>query len=257
MTDGPTHALVRRVSPSYAGYYARQGRAVSAPLADTQHQAYVEALESTGLAVSVVEPDETRYDCVFIEDTAVIWNGHALITRMYQDREGEQSGVEEVLQQSHSVTRIPEGATLEGGDVLHVDDTTYVGLSARTNQAGAEALRVFLTQFGRRVVTVPVRHCLHLKTGVTYLGNGTLLTVPGWFEMDYFQADEVIYTEHGEHGSANCLRIRDHLLVSSGYPATRERLQGFAAEHRVLVKSLDITEFEKGDGSLTCLSLIW
>ena len=257
MAAGPTQALVRRIPRSYVGYYARQGKTVLAPRADEQHQEYVRALQVAGLTVAYVEPDESLPDCVFIEDTAVVWNQHALITRMCQDREGEQAAVEAVLRRSHSVARLASGATLDGGDVLHLDEVTYVGLSTRTNEGGAESLRAFLAQFGRRVAKIPVAHCLHLKTGITYLGNGTLLAVPAWFDMSHFEADVVIYTEPDEHGSANCLRVRDHLLIPDGYPRTGLRLQAFADKHGVDVKRLSISEFEKGDGSLTCLSLIW
>ncbi len=257
MADGPTQALVRRVPRSYVGYYARQGKTVLASAADEQHEDYVRALESAGLNVSAVEPDESLADCVFIEDTAVVWNQQALITRMCPEREGEQAAVESVLRHTHSISRLAPGATLDGGDVLHAGDISYVGLSSRTNAAGAEAVKNFLGQFGRRVVTIPVSNCLHLKTGITSLGNGTLLAVPGWFEMQRFETDAVIYTEPGEHGSANCLRIRDHLLIPGAYSKTALRLQAFAVKHGVRLQPLGISEFEKGDGSLSCLSIIW
>src|SRR5262245_52750679 len=101
MADSPTHALVRNVPRSYAGYYALRNRSVSGPLVAQQHIEYRQALEAAGLTVSVVDADENRPDCVFIEDTAVIWNQHALITRMDPAREGEQAAIEEVLRQTH------------------------------------------------------------------------------------------------------------------------------------------------------------
>jgi dimethylargininase len=256
MADGPPRALVRAVARSYVAYYARKGRTVSASLADAQHAQYRRALETAGLTVTVVPPDETFPDGVFIEDTAVVWGQYALIARMCPEREGEQAAVAEVLRPTHTIRRLIAGATLDGGDVLHLDDSTYVGLSTRTNEAGAEAVRELLVPFGRRVVTVPVANCLHLKTGVTYLGNRTLLAVPGWFELRRFHAEEVIHTGEGEQGSANTLRIGNHLLVPAGYPETARRLQRFAEQHGLHVQTLDISEFEKGDGSLTCLSII-
>jgi len=253
----PTQALVRRAPRSYVDYYARRAKTVLAPLADLQHQNYVRALEGAGLGVSFVDADEELPDCVFIEDTAVVWNGHALITRMHQDRDGEQGAVENILRDTHCVTRLPKGAILEGGDVLHLDDVTYVGVSTRTNEAGAESLTEFLAQFGRSVVKVPVIHCLHLKTGITYLGDRTLLAVPKWFDVSNFEVDDVIYTEASERNSANCLRIGDRLLAPDGYPRTYSRLQQFAEKVGVEVDRISISEYEKGDGSLTCLSLIW
>ena len=97
MPSAPAHALVRTQPRSYAAHYARRGITVDPPLADSQHQAYCHALEAAGLTVSVVDADESLPDCVFIEDTAVVWNQHALITRMAEHREGEQAAVEAVL----------------------------------------------------------------------------------------------------------------------------------------------------------------
>ncbi len=256
MNLSPTRALVRTLPRSYASHYARRGVTISLTLADRQHQAYGRALEAAGLAVSFVEADESLPDCVFVEDTAVAWDQHALITRMAEHREGEQPAVEAALRRSHVISHLPKGAKLEGGDVLHADDLTYVGLSSRTNQAGAEALRGFLSPFGREVVTVLVSECLHLKTGVTYLGDDTLLAVPGWFDMSRFDVNDVVHAAEGEQGSANCLRIRDRLLMPAGYPETARRVQRFAEAHGVTVTQLVISEFEKGGGSMTCLSLI-
>ena len=98
---------------------------------------------------------------------------------------------------------------------------------------------------------------LHLKTGMTYLGNGTLISISGWFDLHLFNVDDIIHTESGEHGCANCLRIRDKLLIPEGYPKTEVLLRRFGEKYNVQVQALDISEFEKGGGSLTCLSLIW
>lgn len=219
--------------------------------------AYARALEDAGLSVQFVSEDEQLPDCVFVEDTAVIWRDRALVTRMHPAREGEQAAVESVLSRDLTLVRLHPDAKLEGGDVLHIGQTTYVGLSSRTNAAGAESLQAFLQPFGRRVVTIETKYCLHLKTGMSYLGNGTLLTVPDWFDLARFEVDDVIYTECGEHGSANCLRIHDHLLIPNGYPETRKRIEKFVAENALKIRSVEISEFETGDGSLSCLSLIW
>jgi dimethylargininase len=256
-TDNPTQALVRRVPHSYSDHYTREGLSVSEEHTEQQHQEYVRALEAAALRVSFVEADEDMPDCVFIEDTAIVLKRHAIMTHMHQKREMEHAAVEAVLRKTHTVCRLGGEARLEGGDVLHIGDTTYVGLSSRTNELGANILREFLSQFGRRVVKIPVDNCLHLKSGLTYLGNGTLIAISGWFDQHQFDIDDVIYTKSGEHGCANCLRIRDHLLIPDGYPQTKPLLNRFAEKHAVHIRSLDISEFEKGDGSLTCLSLIW
>lgn len=256
-TKSATQAIVRRVSPSYAASYRRIGVSIDQDRALAQHHAYVEALRDAGLGVDIVEADVERYDCVFVEDTAVVWDSHALVTRMLPDREGEQPPVEEHLRRSHEIVRLPSGATLEGGDVLHVDAVTYVGLSSRTNRAGAEALRGLMNRFGRPVRPVPVVGALHLKTVVTYLGNGTLIAAPGAIGKDSFGVGEIIFTEPEESRAANCLLIRDRLLIPARCPVTERRLRQFADEHGIRVVPLDISEFEKGEGSVTCLSLIW
>ena len=257
ITDKPTHALVRRVPYSFSDHYTREGLNVSEEHTEQQHRDYVRALEAAGLHVAYVEADEDMPDCVFIEDTAIVLKRHAMMTHMHKKRELESAAVEVILRKTHNVSRLGGKARLEGGDVLHIGETTYVGISGRTNELGADALKAFLSEFGLRVVKVPVDNCLHLKTGLTYLGNGTLIAISGWFDLHRFDVEDVIYTKSGEHGCANCLRIRDKLLIPDGYPQTELLLKRFAERNSIQLQSLDISEFEKGGGSLTCLSLIW
>ncbi len=249
----PTRALLRSLAESYANPYP----GVSLARARQQHAAYVQALRSAGLEVKFVEADEARPDCVFIEDTAIVWNARALLTRMAPHREGEQAGVEAALRPTHRISRVAPPATLEGGDVLHVDDSTYVGLTGRTNKAGVETLREFLTPFGRHVVAVRVEACLHLKSGASYLGDGTLLVAPGLVKSRDFDVEEVVETARGEDYAANCLRLGSFLLIPAGFPQTEKKLRRFAEKHGVEVMPLDCSEFRKGGGSLTCLSLLW
>ncbi|MBN2181460.1 MAG: hypothetical protein JW715_06070 [Sedimentisphaerales bacterium] len=257
ITNEPTHALIRKVPSSYSDHYTREGLNVSEELAEHQHGEYVRALEAAGLRVCFVEADEDMPDCVFIEDAAVVLKKHAMITHVHERRRQEHAAVEAILRKTHKVAQLGGEADLEGGDVLHIGDTTYIGISSRTNQLGAETLGAFLSQFGRRVVKIYVDNCLHLKTGMSYLGNGTLIAISGWFDLNLFDVEDVIYTQSGEHGCANCLRIRDKLLIPEGYPRTEVLLRRFAEKHAIQIQPLDISEFEKGGGSLTCLSLIW
>ena len=250
-------ALVRDVPRAYAPAYAPKGIRIDAAIAASEHAAYVGALEGAGVCVVRLAADERFYDCVFVEDTAIVWRDRALMTRMTAHREGEQAGVAALLRQSHEVTEVSREARLEGGDVLHVEDITYVGLTARTNERGAAQLAEFFTAFGRTVVPVPVTGALHLKTATTYLGNGTLLMAPGHVERRSFDVDDIIVCADGEAGSANCLRVRDTLIVRTGHPRTRRGLDAFAEKHSVKIAALDLSEFEKGDGSATCLSLLW
>jgi dimethylargininase len=253
----PVNALVRGLAQTYAKLYLKEGIHVSSELAGLQHERYAAALQSAGLSVGHVPADDAYPDCVFIEDTAVVGDGRVLLGRLTSHREGEQSGVEGVLRGRLETSRLPAGALLEGGDVMHVGATTYVGLTGRTNESGVEALREFLRPSGRRVVAVPVKGALHLKTVATYLGNETIIAAPDFLDTDLFEVEEIIYTARDEAGAANCLRIADHLLISVGRPQTARRLRAFAEKNSVKLVSLDISEFEKGNGSLTCLSLIW
>jgi dimethylargininase len=254
----PSCALVRDLSRTYVEYYERRGCTIDGDLAHQQHRQYITALRSAGLSTSHVAGDEKYPDCVFIEDTAVLCKGHALIASLQNaDREGEQVAVEAELQNSHKVVHLEPGAKLDGGDVMRVEETFYVGLSGRTNEAGASGLKNFAADFGIRTVSVPVKHCLHLKTGITYLGNGTLLAAPGWFDLKLFEVDDVIPTGQGEEAAANTLRIHDHLLIVAGYPQTRRNVEQFADKHCLKLTALSATEFQKGGGSLTCMSLIW
>jgi dimethylargininase len=254
----PNHALVRRLPQSYVDYYARRNVIIDAELANRQHHQYVQALEAAGLKMAEVAADETFPDCVFIEDTAVLCKGHALIASLENaDREGEQAAVEAALQKTHKIVHLEPGAKLDGGDVMRVEDTFYVGLSARTNEAGASGLKNFAADFGIRTIAIPVKHCLHLKTGVTYLGNGTLLAAPQWFNFSRFEVNDVIPTGQGEEAATNTLRIHNHLLMVDGYPNTRSSVEAFANKHNLKLTALATTEFAKANGSLTCMSLIW
>lgn len=250
-------ALVRRPPRSYHAFYAQRGVAIDLALADRQHAAYVAALVASGLHVTEVPTDEAFPDAVFIEDTGVVWNGRLLVTRMIDWREGEQAAVRAQFTGTHQILSLPDGARLDGGDVLHTDDVTYVGLSGRTNSSGAEALREFLAPSGRRLVTVPLPRCLHLKTAATWLGNGTMLVAPDLVDASHFAVDRVMTTAPGEANAANTLRIGTSLLYRRSSPATGEQLKQFSRLHGLTARRLDLSEFEKGDGSLTCLSIIF
>jgi dimethylargininase len=252
-----TTALVRHIAHTYAELYRQAGITVFPELMERQHAAYISALRAVGLEVHQVAAANEYPDCVFIEDVAVVFGGRALIGRIAPHREGEQEMVADALARGQEIIRLPTGAKLEGGDVMHIETTTYVGLSGRTNEAGIEALREFLRPVGQHVVTVPTTRSLHLKSAATYLGNGTLIAARGLLETSLFEVEDIIFTEEGEKGAANCLRVRDHLLISTGKPATGKRLRAFAERNGVSVVALDNSEFEKGSGSLTCLSIIW
>ena len=258
MGAAPSLGLVRRPSQEYAPSYHSRGVTIDPLRANRQHDIYVATLQSAGIAVRTIDGDPAYYDCVFVEDTAIVWGFAALIVNMGgRQRDGEQHAVRTALGKSHRLSDVPRGGCIDGGDVLHCDGTTFVGQSSRTNAIGIESLRHFLTPFGRTVVPVPVERALHLKTAVTYLGDGVLIAARELIDLAAMSAFDVIETAAGEAGAANCLRIGNHLLMPAGYPATARRVAGFAARRNLHLHEVDISEFEKGGGGLTCLSLLW
>jgi dimethylargininase len=253
-----SRGLVRPFPSSYATAYQRKGVVIDPSLALEQHRAYVRALENAGIAVDHLDADEAFYDCVFVEDTAIVWQSAVLITSMANpDRQGEQAAVRQYFAATHDLIEMPADARLDGGDVMHTDDVTYAGLSSRTNAAGVDALSTFLARAGRPVVAMQVSNALHLKTAATYLGNGTVVAAPGCVALDLFKHLRLIHTAPNESGAANCLRIGGSLVIPAGYPATERALKAFASEHQLRTEVLNISEFEKGGGSLSCLSLLW
>lgn len=253
----PHHrAFVRRAPPTYRDYYAAQGVTIDMSRAAAQHDAYVETLRNAGVTTVFIETSPEHPDCVFVEDAAVLWNHHALITRMRPDRDGEQVLVQSVLAETHAITVVPPDALLEGGDVLHVGDVTYVGISSRTNRPGAAALRRFLEPAQRRVVEVVVDRCLHLKTGASALVDEAIIATPDLVDVLQLSAREVILVEPGENRAANVLVVNDTIIMPANCPGTEAKLRAFAASRKLQLVVLDISEFEKGEGSLTCLSIV-
>ncbi|MHC4134966.1 MAG: dimethylarginine dimethylaminohydrolase family protein [Planctomycetota bacterium] len=224
----PVH-LVRGVSDALASYGSDVARA------RRQHAAYREALGET-----VALPEDPRLaDCCFVEDTAVVEGARALVTRMGSPaRRPESVAVADFLAgHGFRITRMAPPATLDGGDVLRVGPRVYVGLSSRTNRAGMRVLEEFL---GRPCTPVPVARCLHLETACTALDEETVLLNPAWVDRALFDGLAIL-----EADDPNVLVAGGVCLAAS--PATAARVPG--------ARLLDISEFSKADGGLTCLSL--
>lgn len=222
-------------------------------LAREQHRAYCDALRSLGLELVVIDADDRYPDCVFVEDTAVAAGATALLTRFgVASRRGEETAVGRVLARFKRLARVAAPATLEGGDVMRIDTTLYVGVTPRTNRVGVRELRRAVSGEGFTVVPVPVTGVLHLKSAVTCLGNDTVLMAPGFFDESLIAAGRIIVVPPEERYAANCLAVNGTVLLSDGYDATRELVEnaGFAT------RTLSTSEFKKAGGSLTCLSIL-
>jgi dimethylargininase len=246
-------ALVRRPSSRLAeGIVTHiERQPVNLDLARRQHAAYVAALADNGWAVREVPPAEDCPDSVFVEDTVVACGSLAILTRPgAPQRRREVIGTEGVVTGlGLTVARIEPPGTLDGGDVLQVADTVYVGHGGRTDSDGIAQLRALLEPQGRRVVTVPLREVLHLKSAVTALPDGTLLTWPGAVDSSVLPATLEVDEEPGCHvvplGG-------DRVLIADSAPRTADLL----ARRGYSPVVVDIGEFEKLEGCVTCLSVL-
>ncbi|WP_405592900.1 dimethylargininase [Streptomyces sp. NBC_01092] len=246
-------ALIRRPSPRLAeGLLTHIEREkVDLDLAVEQWETYTEALRTHGWETIEVDPADDCPDSVFVEDTVVMYRNVALITRPgAESRRDEIEGVEEaVASLGCSVNWIWEPGTLDGGDVLKVGDTIYVGRGGRTNAAGVQQLRAAFEPLGARVVAVPVSKVLHLKSAITALPDGTILgRIPQLDAPSLFPRFLPVPEESGAHV---VLLGGDKLLMAASAPKTAELLADLGHEP-VLV---DISEFEKLEGCVTCLSV--
>jgi dimethylargininase len=246
-------ALVRDVPDCFASALTahRPDPPLDVALARAQHAAYVAALARLGLEIVRLAADESCPDCCFVEDTAVLAGGVALITRPgAPSRRAETAAVREALAARCAVREMTAPATLDGGDVLRLGDTFYVGRSARTNAAGVAALRAAFAD--HRVVEIPVDRVLHLKSACAPLGDGAVLVAEGLLSGAWFGPARVVIAPAEEAIAANAVAYRDHALVAAGAPRTRARIEdaGFAT------LTVDTSELRRADGALTCLSII-
>ena len=222
-------------------------------LAIAQHRDYVAALAACGLKVLVLDADEGYPDSTFIEDAAVVTPHCAIITRpAAPSRRGETIAVHQLLSSLYPrIETITAPGTLDGGDVMHIGSHFFIGLSGRTNPEGARQFIAILQAYGLTGTTVPVREFLHLKTGVTCIAEGTLLATGECVERPEFSGFTALAVSPEDAGAANCLRINDRILMPAHFPAVRKILADRGEE----VIEVDISEFAKLDGGLTCLSL--
>ena len=222
-------------------------------LAIKQHDAYIEALKSCGVGVTVLKADERFPDSCFVEDVAVCTRKFAVITNPgASSRKGEEIEIIEVIKKYYNdIEYIKKPGTLEGGDVMMVKDHFYIGLSKRTNREGAEQLIKVLGKYGMSGSIVEISEMLHLKSGLAYLEDNVLLVTGEFINNLEFKKFNKIMIDEEETYSANCIRVNDYVLVPAGYPKTKEKIE--AAGFKVIV--VDTSEYRKVNGGLSCLSL--
>ena len=224
-------------------------------LALRQHDAYIAALKSCGVSVTVLPADERYPDSCFVEDPAVITRKCAIITNPgAASRNGEKDEIVGAIRAffpEECIEYIQSPGTLEGGDVMMVGDHFYVGRSARTNEEGIRQFLAILEKYGLSGSEVPLEKVLHLKTGVNYLENNNMLVSGEFTDKAEFSAYNRVEIPEEEAYAANCIWVNGTVIVPSGYPAVEAAVR--ALGYPVLL--VDTSEYRKLDGGLSCLSL--
>jgi dimethylargininase len=252
-------AFTRQVSPRIIDcaltHLDRQP--IDADLAAVQHAAYEQALSDAGYDVVRLPYLADDPDAVFVEDTAVLLGEHAVITRPgAASRVGETLSTAAGLKPHFTIHYLAAG-TLDGGDVLRIENTLYVGLSSRTDVAGAQALEAIVSSLGFWVVPVELDRCLHLKTAVTFAGLDdqgvpTVLVNPDWVDPDLFSGTIAIEVPVDEPMAANVVRAGDRLIMAAGSPVTA----GLLRDRGFTVVEVDLSELQKAEAGGTCMSLL-
>jgi dimethylargininase len=248
------YAIVRAVPDSYDRCVRTNVEEIDVDLAKRQHSKYCRVLQELGLKLIWVKGDNALPDSCFIEDTAVVFGEKTIICNMkVESRRKEIVEVTKVLEKLKEAYYIKPPATIDGGDVLRIEDEVFVGLSARTNLHAVHQLRRILENSNLEIKPVKIRNVLHLKSAVTYLGTSYVILSKGHFNTEILRDYNKIVVPRGEEYAADCLAINGTVLMAKGYPKTRRLVEkeGFS------VKELEMSEFSKGEGALTCLSIIW
>lgn len=252
-----THALCRAVSPAIAdcelSFIGREP--INVAMAHLQHMEYVDCLGKLGAKVIELPAEPSLPDSVFVEDTVLLFDELAVMTRPGAlSRRGEVASIEAAFKKFRErIAHIVEPGTIDGGDVLRIGKRVFVGLSQRSNPAAIEQLRDILKPYGYSVTGVAIRDCLHLKSGVTALSDDTVLVNPLWIDAGAFSDYRQIRIDVSEEHAANVVRVHDDILMPAGFPKTQAIIQ--AAGFRV--HTVDLSEIQKAEGAITCCSVLF
>ncbi|MFC5568802.1 dimethylarginine dimethylaminohydrolase family protein [Lysobacter yangpyeongensis] len=249
-------AITREVSPSLADcqltHVARTP--IDVMRADAQHRNYQRVLASLGCTVLTLPAEPALPDAVFVEDVAIVLDEVAVMTRPgAESRRAEGASVAELLGRYRPLRAIEAPGTVDGGDVLRIGRTLYVGRSGRSNADGIAQLQDAVAAFGYRVQPVAIRGCLHLKSAVTAVRDDTVLLQPRWADAASFPGFRVIEVDPDEEHGANVLRIGEVAVMPACFPRTTQRLRDAGIE----VVTVDVSELQKAEGATTCCSLVF
>ena len=259
MTGGRrcTRAIVRGVPDTFDRCIKPHGvnDSIDIGLAREQHAAYCAVLEELGLELIRLDADDRYPDCCFVEDTVVVAGETAVVCEMgAQSRRGEEAAVANALSRGRlrRLHRLRPPATMDGGDAIYDGGRLIVGLSERTNREAVRQCEGALADLGIEVVSVPVTGFLHLKSACTPVAPGVYLVAESFAGINAIAPSETLAVPGEETYAANCLSVNGAVVVSDGFPLTREMIQsrGFTT------RTLSMTEFRKAGGSLTCLSVL-
>jgi len=253
-----THAIARTPGDNFDEGITTSSSLGRPDYLDTllQHRAYLQALKKCGLKVDLLKPDQKHPDSTFVEDTAVLTANCAILSNPgASSRKGELRAIRKTIEGYYAkVHSITTPGTLDGGDICEAGTHYFIGLSDRTNEEGGRQLAAFLAEEGFTASFVPIHDVpaiLHLKSGVCYIGDNTLVVINALADHPDFKNYRLVRVDDDEAYAANCVRINDFVLLPSGYPKLQSALEKLGYQPVLL----DMSEYRKMDGGLSCLSL--
>jgi len=249
-------AITRAVSPSInrceLTFHAQEP--IDVAKATAQHAAYEECLRQLGVRVMSLPAEPDLPDAVFVEDAAIVVDEVAVIPFMgAASRRPETASLARALTGYRPLKFMESPATLDGGDVMRIGRTLFVGASSRTNADGIAQLRALLAEFGYEVIAVEVKGCLHLKSACTYVGKRCVLVNRAWVDVKPFAGFELLDVPASEPNAANALLIEEVVIMPSAFPQTRAMLEARGYK----VQAIDVSELQKAEGGVTCKSVIF
>ncbi len=246
-------AIVREPGLSYKNCISSHPlhHSLDLELAKEQHRIYCKTLEDLGLELIKLPANDKYPDSCFVEDNAIISEKKAFVTRMaIESRRGEEKDVEEVLEKYFEIKKAKEPATIEGGDVVHLPNRLICGITQRTNKEGVRQMREW---FDIQIDTISNPEIVHLKSYMKYLGNKIMITTEEYSNHPLLKELELLIIPKEEYYSVNCLAIKNNVVMSNKFSSASKIVRGAGFE----VINLEMSEFEKCQASLTCLSILF
>jgi len=246
-------AIVRPPGKNFKGCLSvhPQHHTVSLKLALEQHKKYCQTLEDLGIDLIRLEPNDEYADSCFVEDTVVVFENRAIITRMAKEsRRGESDAIERILSEYKKIESVKEPGNLEGGDVIHLPDSLICGITQRTNHDGASQMEHWLETYVHRIEDLSI---MHIKSHVTFIDGDIVVCNPKYVDNPIFEPFRKIVLPPSEAHSANTLTVDGVVIMSARHDKTALMVKEAGFD----VIQLDMSEFEKCDGALTCLSIVF